>query len=234
MTVTGGPPALAVRQVTKDFPSGGGTLRVLHGIDLEIGPTEQVAVVGPSGSGKSTLLSIMGTLENPTTGDVAVGETSTATMTDADKAALRSRAFGFVFQQFHLLEHVDAARNVELGLLYTGIAPRERRERARDALERVGLARRMDHRPGQLSGGEQQRVAVARAIAHDPQVVFADEPTGALDQATGASVMELLRALTSTALVVITHDEAIAGSLPRLVRMRDGRVEQDVVHAVPA
>ncbi|MGY4643202.1 ABC transporter ATP-binding protein [Cellulomonas sp. URHB0016] len=228
MTGEGAPPALAVRGVTKDFSTGGGTLRVLHGIDLEIGPSSHVAVVGPSGSGKSTLLSIMGTLEDPTTGDVVVGGSSTVTMTDGDKAALRSRAFGFVFQQFHLLEYVDATRNVELGLLYAGFSAKERRERARHALERVGLGGRMDHRPGQLSGGEQQRVAVARAIAHDPQVVFADEPTGALDQATGRSVMELLRGLSSTALVVITHDEAIAGSLPRLVRVRDGRIEQDV------
>lgn len=225
---TDGAPAIAIRDVTKEFPTGGGTLRVLHGIDLEIGPSEHVAVVGPSGSGKSTLLSIMGTLESPTTGDVVVGGRSTATMTDGDKAALRSRAFGFVFQQFHLIGHVNATRNVELGLLYAGFAPKERHERARHALDRVGLGSRTDHRPGQLSGGEQQRVAVARALAHDPQVVFADEPTGALDQATGASVMELLRGLSGTALVVITHDETIAASLPRLVRVRDGRIEQDV------
>jgi putative ABC transport system ATP-binding protein len=228
VTATGVPPVLAVRGVTKDFPTGGGTLRVLHGIDLEVGPSEHVAIVGPSGSGKSTLLSIMGTLENPTTGDVIVGGFSTATMTDNDKAALRSRAFGFVFQQFHLLGHVDAIRNVELGLLYAGFSSKERRDRARHALDRVGLGARMSHRPGQLSGGEQQRVAIARAIAHGPQVVFADEPTGALDQATGSSVIELLRGLSATALVVITHDEAIAGSLPRLVRVRDGRIEQDV------
>lgn len=219
---------LAVRGVTKDFPTGGGTLRVLHGIDLEVGPSAHVAIVGPSGSGKSTLLSIMGTLENPTTGDVIVGGFSTATMTDNDKAALRSRAFGFVFQQFHLLGHVDAIRNVELGLLYAGFSSKERRDRARHALDRVGLGARMSHRPGQLSGGEQQRVAIARAIAHGPQVVFADEPTGALDQATGSAVIELLRGLSATALVVITHDEAIAGSLPRLVRVRDGRIEQDI------
>lgn len=228
MTTTGVPPVLVVRGVTKDFPTGGGTLRVLHGIDLEVGPSAHVAIVGPSGSGKSTLLSIMGTLENPTTGDVIVGGFSTATMTDNDKAALRSRAFGFVFQQFHLLGHVDAIRNVELGLLYAGFSSKERRDRARHALDRVGLGARMSHRPGQLSGGEQQRVAIARAIAHGPQVVFADEPTGALDQATGSAVIDLLRGLSGTALVVITHDEAIAGSLPRLVRVRDGRIEQDI------
>ena len=228
------PPVLVARAVTKDFPTGGGVLRVLHGIDLEIGAATHVAIVGPSGSGKSTLLSILGTLESPTTGDVVVDGCSTATMPDGDKAALRSRAFGFVFQQFHLLGHIDATRNVELGLLYAGFTPAERRARAQHALERVGLGHRMDHRPGQRSGGEQQRGGVARAIAHDPKVVFADEPTGALDQSTGTAVMELLRGLSSTALVVITHDEGIAASMPRLVRVRDGRIEQDVVQGVDA
>jgi putative ABC transport system ATP-binding protein len=226
-------PALEARGVSKVYVTGTGSLTVLSDVDLRVGAGEQVAVVGPSGSGKSTMLAILGTLDTPTTGDVLVAGRSTRNLDDGERSEVRSHHVGFVFQQFHLMAHADAVANVELGMLYTGMPPAERRDRAVAALERVGLAARLDHRPTQLSGGEQQRVAVARAIAHGPAVVLADEPTGALDQATGSAVIELLRDLDS-ALVVITHDVATAERFPRQVRLRDGRVIGDTAMAVSA
>ncbi len=222
-----GVPAVELVGVGRTYDASGGPLTVLDDVDLRIDPGEQVAIVGPSGSGKSTLLGIMGTLDTPTRGEVRIAGRSTAAMDDAERSDVRARSLGFVFQQFHLLTHVDAVANVELGMLYHGYPRSERRRRATDALERVGLGHRTDHRPSQLSGGEQQRVAIARAIAHGPALVLADEPTGALDQATGESVIELLLGLDDAAVAVITHDAAIAAHLGRQVRIQDGRIRSD-------
>ena len=219
-------PVIALDGVVKDY----GNLRVLHGIDLAIAPGELVAVVGPSGSGKSTMLAIMGTLDDPSEGSVSVEGRGVAGMRESERAALRARRIGFVFQQFFLLPTLSALENVALGLLYSGVAIGERNRRAAEALFRVGLTGRAGHRPGQLSGGEQQRVAIARALVREPAVLFADEPTGSLDSATGESILDLLLAVsdTGTAVVTITHDLHIASRMPRQVEMSDGRIVSDV------
>jgi len=221
--------------VTKEYP-GAPPLRVLHGVSLAIGAGELVSVVGASGSGKTTMLSIMGTLDDPTSGAVRIDGTDVAGLRERDRAALRARRIGFVFQQFFLLPALSARDNVALGLLYSGVPARERSRRADDALDRVGLGPRRDHRPGQLSGGEQQRVAIARALVRDPGVLFADEPTGSLDSTTGESILELLTAVadTGTAVVIITHDASIAARTHRQVRVHDGRIVSDSLERAAA
>jgi putative ABC transport system ATP-binding protein len=206
-----------------------GGLRALDAVDLDIRRNEFVAVVGPSGSGKTTLLNIIGTLDRATAGRALIDGRDVAALGDDELSALRAHRIGFVFQHFHLATGVTALDNVADGMLYTGIALSERRERAEAALRRVGLGARLTHRPHQLSGGEKQRVAIARAVARQPALLLADEPTGALDTRTGASVMELLLLLHEggTAVMVITHDAAIAAQCQRQVSMRDGRVVAD-------
>ncbi|WP_128976313.1 ABC transporter ATP-binding protein [Streptomyces roseicoloratus] len=212
--------------VVKEYPGG---VRALDGVDLTIGEGELLGIVGPSGSGKSTLLHVVGTLDRPTGGSVRIAGHDVAALTDRRLSALRARHIGFVFQAFHLVPGVAAVDNVAEGLLYSGLPRARRRGMAADALARVGLADRLRHRPHELSGGQRQRVAIARAVVGEPALLLADEPTGALDSASGEAVMDLLHTLNAegATIAVITHDTEIAGRLPRQVRIRDGRVVAD-------
>jgi putative ABC transport system ATP-binding protein len=223
-----GAPVLELDDVTKTYP-GEPPVQALGGVNLTLGQGELVGIVGPSGSGKTTLLQLMGTLDRPTSGRVRITGLDVATMADDEVAYLRATRIGFIFQQFFLAEHSTVLDNVADGLLYAGIPVRQRRERARAALELVGLAERPHARPTQLSGGQRQRVATARALVGRPAIVLADEPTGNLDQATGQSILGLIDQLhqAGSTIVVITHDHAIAERMPRKVEIIDGRIVAD-------
>jgi putative ABC transport system ATP-binding protein len=222
--ITGG--VLRLRNVVKEYP---GPVHALREVSVEIDGGEQVAVLGPSGSGKTTMLTILGTLERPSSGEVQVAGRDTARASDAELSGLRAHEIGFVFQGFHLQDALTALDNVANGMLYTGASLRDRRQAARVALERVGLAHRLSHRPPQLSGGERQRVAIARALAKRPVIILADEPTGNLDSKSGTEVLGLLHELASegATLVLITHDQQIADGFSRRIQMRDGEMIGD-------
>lgn len=219
-------PLYEVRNLSKSYGPAESCLHALKDVNLTIAVGEFLAITGPSGSGKSTLLGLLGLLTRPSRGQLIFRGEDTTRVGHARAAALRNSEIGFVFQSFQLLERYSAMENVALPLLYANIGPHERRERAANALEQVGLADRMDHYPGELSGGEQQRVAIARATINSPNVILADEPTGALDSRTGAEIIDLLKILNQAgkSLVVITHNSDIAAGAHRHVTLADGRL----------
>lgn len=219
--------AVALEGAVRDYAMGETVVHALGGVSFSIEPGEKVAIMGPSGSGKSTCMNLIGCLDRPSSGRVLVDGVDTAALGEVELAALRNRTIGFVFQQFHLLPRLDLVKNVELPLIYARVAPGERRRRALEALERVGLSERVRHLPNELSGGQRQRAAIARALVTRPSILLADEPTGALDSATGRSVLELFEEINraGTTLIVVTHDPGIGASFPRVIRLKDGRLE---------
>ena len=219
---------LHMEGITKEYDMGEEVSVVLKGIDLEVRRGEFLAVLGPSGSGKSTLMNIIGCLDVPTAGSYYLNGRLIADEDQASLARIRSVEVGFIFQSFYLLQRQDAWANVELPLIYANMPERKRRERVREMLTRVGLEEKMHHFPNQLSGGQQQRVAIARAMATNPTILLADEPTGALDQKTGASVMELFHELNNEGrtIIMITHDAKIASHASRIVRILDGEISE--------
>jgi putative ABC transport system ATP-binding protein len=219
---------LRAERLTRRYLMGETVVTALESVTASFDEGEIVAVVGRSGSGKSTLLHLAGGLDRPTSGEIFFRGRPLGELSEDERARYRGAAVGFVFQFFNLVPTLTALENVELPLVWAGVPPRARRRRAAELLERVGLAARADHRPGQLSGGEQQRVAVARALAHDPPLLLADEPTGNLDSRTAAELMDLLRSLESKTILFVTHDAALAGSYARrILELRDGRLVRD-------
>lgn len=224
---------IQITGVKKIYDLGRAKVHALDGVDLRIHENDYVAIMGPSGSGKSTLMNMLGCLDTPSQGQYFFGGEDVAKMDDDSLADIRNRRIGFVFQSFNLLPRATILRNVELPLVYAGIPKKERAERAKKALDQVGLGNRVEHRPTELSGGQRQRVAIARALVTDPSIILADEPTGNLDSKTGEEIMELFEGLYSkgNTIILVTHEEDIAQHARRLVRLRDGVVESDA--AIP-
>ncbi|MFC4112709.1 ABC transporter ATP-binding protein [Nonomuraea zeae] len=224
------PPAIEAVDVVRRYELDGVAVEALRGVSLRIARGEFVAVIGPSGSGKSTLMHLLGCLDRPTSGVLRINGVELSGLSDTELAELRNRTIGFVFQSFHLLGRTSALDNVALPLVYRGVGRAERRDRAREALESVGLGHRLDHRPSQMSGGEQQRVAIARALVGEPKVLLADEPTGNLDTGNGTEVMAILDRLNAdggVAVVLVTHEPEIAAHARRQIHVRDGLIERD-------
>ncbi len=222
-------PTIQITGVKKIYDLGKAKVHALDGVDLRIYPNDYVAIMGPSGSGKSTLMNMLGCLDTPTEGQYFFAGEDVAKMGDNALADIRNRRIGFVFQSFNLLPRATILRSVELPLVYAGVSKKQRAERARFALEQVGLGNRIDHRPNELSGGQRQRVAIARALVTEPSIILADEPTGNLDSKTGVEILELFENLyrKGNTIILVTHEEDVARHARRLVRLRDGLVESD-------
>jgi len=218
-----------MKNLTKIYQLGQVEVPALRGIDLEIDQNEYVAIMGPSGSGKSTLMNIVGCLDTPSDGQYTLGGEDVSALDDDELSAIRNRRIGFVFQTFNLLPRATALHNVELPLIYSGLNQSERRERAEEALDRVGLSDRMKHKPNELSGGQRQRVAIARALVSNPSLILADEPTGNLDSKTGEEIIDVMNQLhgQGNTIVLVTHEEYIAENAKRIIRLRDGLIERD-------
>lgn len=222
---------IQLASIKKSYSLGNEDVLVLNGIDLKINRGEFISIMGPSGSGKSTLMNIIGFLDRPTEGTYFLNGKEVLQYKEHELAKIRNRAIGFVFQQFNLLPRLNALKNVELPMIYAGVKKKERQERAKEALEKVGLADRMLHLPNELSGGQKQRVAIARAIVNKPDLILADEPTGALDTKTSEQIMELFTMLNKedgTTVIVVTHEEEVASYANRLILLRDGYIVQDI------
>lgn len=224
-----GDTVIEIAGVSKLYHMGAETVHALRGVDVTIRRNEYLAIMGPSGSGKSTLMNMIGCLDTPTAGRYDFAGEDVAVMTDDELAGIRNREIGFVFQSFNLLPRSTSLHNVELPLIYAGVPAEERRRRAEEALDNVGLGERMLHKPNELSGGQRQRVAIARALVNKPSIILADEPTGALDSRTGVEIMELFEQLyeRGNTIIVVTHEEDIARHARRIVRLRDGLIESD-------
>ena len=230
-----GPVVIDIENITKDYVMGEEIVRALRGVSLQIRRNEYLAVMGPSGSGKSTLMNMLGCLDTPTSGRYEFNGRNAANMDDDELAAIRNREIGFVFQTFNLLPRATSFRNVELPLIYAGIDPETREERATKALIDVGLGDRIHHKPNELSGGQRQRVAIARALVNNPSIILADEPTGNLDSKTGDEIMTLLEDLyqRGNTIILVTHERDIAAHARRTIHLRDGLIEMDHAGFIP-
>jgi putative ABC transport system ATP-binding protein len=226
------PTAIEMRNITKSYEMGTQVVHALRGVDLDIREGEYVAIMGPSGSGKSTLMNMIGVLDSPNSGSYILGGEDVSRLSSNQRARIRNRRIGFVFQQFNLLPRTTALKQVSLPLMYSGVPRSERLERAADALASVGLAKRMDHKPDELSGGQQQRVAIARALVTRPDIILADEPTGALDSHTGDELMALFDELNKQGMTIImvTHEHDIAEHAQRTIFLRDGLIVDEPTH----
>jgi putative ABC transport system ATP-binding protein len=220
---------IRIEQITKEYLMGEMTVRALKGVDLLVQRNEYVAIMGPSGSGKSTLMNVIGCLDTPTTGRYELNGSDVALMEDDQLAEIRNKEVGFVFQTFNLLPRSTSLQNVELPLVYAGVVAEERRRRAEEALEAVGLGDRIVHKPNELSGGQRQRVAIARALVNNPSILLADEPTGNLDSGTGREILAIFESLYNrgNTIIVVTHEEEVANHARRVIRLRDGFIESD-------
>ena len=223
---------VSIKNMYKIYNPGENEVRALDGVNLEINQGEFVAIVGQSGSGKSTFMNMLGCLDVPTSGEYYLNGQDVSQMTDNQLSAIRNKEIGFIFQQFNLITNLTAIQNVELPLIYRGIGLNQRHQLATEALTRMGLGDRLHHRPNQMSGGQQQRVAIARAIATKPNIILADEPTGALDSNSGREVIKILKELhqEGKTVILITHDNSIAQQAERIVRITDGRIESDIIN----
>ena len=224
---------IELHDIRKVYDMGAEKVHALNGVDLSVEQGEYIAIMGSSGSGKSTLMNLLGCLDTPSEGHYILNGVAVEKLDDTELAGIRNKEIGFVFQTFNLLARTDALHNVELPLIYAGLSRTERRDRARQALEKVGLGSRMHHQPNELSGGQRQRVAIARALVNDPSILLADEPTGNLDSKTGIEIMALFERLHSTGntIILVTHEPDVAAFAHRVIHVRDGQVEKDVRQA---